>query len=90
MQEIRKAIDSLDDELLDLLARRIRYIERAAQIKTSIESIRDEQRIESIIDKRKAQASEHGYSEEYIESTFRNLIEYSIAHEMQLFKQKNK
>lgn len=89
MADVRSAIDSLDEELLDLLARRIGYIERAAKIKTSVDSIRDEQRIESIIAKRKLQAAEHGYSEEFIESTFRNLIEYSVVHEMLVFKQKD-
>ncbi len=88
MQDVRHAIDNLDEKLLDLLAMRIRYIERAADIKTSIESIRDDERIESIIAKRKSQAVEHGYSEAFIESTFRQLIEYSVAHEMKLFKQK--
>ena len=90
MQDVRRAIDNLDEQLLDLLAMRISYIERAAQIKTAIETIRDDERIESIIAKRKAQAVEHGYSEEFIESTFRQLIEYSVAHEMELFKQKTK
>ncbi len=88
MQDVRRAIDYLDEQLLDLLAKRISYIERAADIKTSIETIRDDERIESIIAKRKSQAAEHGYSEEFIESTFRQLIEYSVAHEMKLFKQK--
>ena len=88
MGDVRCAIDSVDEELLDLLARRIAYIERAADIKTSIDSIRDDERIESIIAKRKLQAEDHGYTEEFIESAFRDLIEYSVAHEMQVFKQK--
>ena len=88
MRDVRQAIDSLDEQLLDILAKRITYIERAAEIKTSIDSIRDEERIEAIIGKRSAQAREHGYSEAIIESIFRQLIEYSVAHEMQLFKNK--
>ena len=88
MREVRQAIDSLDEQLLDILAMRIKYIERAGQIKTSIDSIRDDNRIDAIILKRSAQAREHGYSEEIIESLFRALIEYSVAHEMQIFKNK--
>ena len=88
MSDVRQAIDSLDEQLLDLLAKRISYIERAAHIKTSIDSIRDDERIEAIIVKRSAQAREHGYSEEMIASFFRQLIEYSVNHEMQVFKKK--
>ena len=86
MQDVRQAIDSLDQQLLELLAKRIGYINRAAEIKTSIDTIRDDQRIESIIAKRKSQAGEYGYSEEFIETLFRQLIEYSVEHEMQVFK----
>lgn len=88
MRDVRHAIDSLDEQLLDILARRIKYIERAAQIKTSIDTIRDDERIDAIIVKRSSQAREHGYSEEIVESLFRQLIEYSVAHEMQIFKNK--
>ena len=88
MGDVRQSIDSLDEQLLDLLAKRITYIERAAQIKTSINSIRDDERIEAIIAKRSAQAQEHGYSEAIIASLFRQLIEYSVNHEMQVFKNK--
>ena len=88
MTDVRQAIDTLDEQLLDLLAQRIKYIERAAYIKTSIDTIRDDERIEAILVKRSAQAAEHGYSEEIIESLFRQLIEYSVAYEMQVFKAK--
>ena len=86
MRDVRAGIDSLDEQLLNLLSERIQYIKRAAQIKTSIDSIRDDERIEAIISKRKSQASEHGYSEEFIENLFRQLIEYSVDFEMQAFK----
>ncbi len=88
MRDVREAIDLLDEQLLDILAKRIKYIERAAHIKTSIDTIRDDERIEAIILKRRAQAREHGYSEEIVESLFRALIEYSVNHEMQVFKKK--
>lgn len=88
MCDVRQAIDLLDEQLLAILGRRIKYIERAAQIKTSIDTIRDDERIDAIIAKRSAQAAEHGYSEEIVASLFRQLIEYSVAHEMQVFKRK--
>jgi isochorismate pyruvate lyase len=88
MRDVRQAIDSLDEQLLTILGQRIKYIERAAQIKTSIDTIRDDERIDAIIAKRSAQAAEYGYSDEIVASLFRALIEYSVAHEMQVFKNK--
>ena len=46
MQELRKAIDTLDARLVALLAVRQAYIERAAQLKTGRDQVRDE-RIET-------------------------------------------
>lgn len=89
MKDVRAAIDLLDEQLLDLLSQRIKYIARAAEIKTSIDSIRDDERIESMVARRKSEAREYGYSEQFIETLFRGLIEYSVAYEMQLFRNKN-
>jgi len=89
MQDVRQAIDRLDEQLLELLGQRLEYIRRAAQLKTSIDQIRDEQRIESMIAHLKGQAASHGYSEQLVETVFRELIDFSVAHEMQLWKESN-
>lgn len=89
MKDVRAGIDFLDEQLLDLLSRRIKYIARAAEIKTSVDSVRDDERIESMVARRKSEAGEYGYSEQFIETLFRELIEYSVAYEMQLFRNKS-
>lgn len=89
MKDVRQAIDSLDNQLLDILAQRIQYIERAAQIKTDPNTIRDEARIRAILDKRAGQAEEHGYRPEFIRQLFSELIEYSVAYEQECWHQAN-
>ncbi len=47
MDELRKELDLLDNELIKLVSKRFKFIEQAAIIKDDISKIRDNERIES-------------------------------------------
>lgn len=88
MEELRVAIDALDAELVQLLARRQAYIERAAILKTDRGTVRDEARIEDVVSKVLAAAKQAGLSPAIAEAVWRVLIERSIQHEFQKFDAK--
>lgn len=88
MEELRVAIDALDMELVALLARRQAYIERAAILKTDRNTVRDEARIEDVVQKVLAAAKQAGLSPAIAEAVWRALIERSIQHEFQKFDAK--
>ena len=88
MEELRDAIDALDAELVTLLARRQAYIERAAILKKDRNTVRDEARIEDVVQKVLAAAKEAGLSPAIAEAVWRVLIERSIQHEFQKFDAK--
>jgi isochorismate pyruvate lyase len=88
MEELRVAIDALDVELVQLLARRQAYIERAAILKTDRGTVRDEARIEEVVQKVLAAAKQAGLSPAIAEAVWRVLIERSIQHEFQKFDAK--
>lgn len=88
MEELRDAIDALDVELVTLLARRQAYIERAAILKKDRGTVRDEARIEDVVQKVLAAAKEKGLSPAIAEAVWRVLIERSILHEFQKFDAK--
>lgn len=68
---LRAEIDSLDHELLAVLARRMAVVERLAQAKREEGArIRDPAREREVIDSRKAQARQLGLSETLAESLF--------------------
>lgn len=85
MPEIRTAIDALDREIVALLARRMRYIEAAARVKTSRGAVRDEDRKADVIAKACAAAETHGLSREHVAAIYELLVERSIAHEFRIF-----
>lgn len=88
MEELRLAIDALDQELVTLLARRQLYIERAAVLKRERHAVRDEARIEQVVAKVLAEAKKAGLSKDIAEPVWRTLIERSIAHELKAFDKK--
>jgi isochorismate pyruvate lyase len=85
MPELRQAIDTLDARLVALLAVRQAYIERAAQLKTGRDQVRDPERIEDVVAKVIAEGRRAGLSAEIAEPVWRTLIEASIRHELEAF-----
>ena len=85
MAELRTAIDKLDARLVALLAVRQAYIERAAQLKTGRDQVRDPERIEDVVAKVIAEGRRAGLSPDIAESVWRTLIEASIRHEFEAF-----
>lgn len=82
MAELRLQIDRLDQNLVELLSQRQRYIERAAEIKANRHEIRDEARIADVLEKVTATAQRAGLSPEIAQGVWRELMERSIALEM--------
>jgi len=85
MNELREAIDTLDSRLVALLAVRQAYIERAAQLKTGRDQVRDLERIEEVVAKVIAEGQRIGLSAAIAEPVWRTLIEASIRHEFDAF-----
>jgi isochorismate pyruvate lyase len=88
MAELREAIDALDQALVAQLARRQRYIERAAILKGDRNTVRDSARVEEVVAKVLAAAKEAGLSADIAEPVWRTLVEASIAHEFEAFDKK--
>jgi isochorismate pyruvate lyase len=85
MSDVRATIDALDDELVALLARRQRQIERAAAVKPGLGiPARVPERVDEVLERVAAAARREGMSAELAQSLWRMLIEWSIAYEERL------
>ena len=85
MAEIRTRIDILDKTLVRLLPERQQLIEAAGKVKPARQTVRDEARIEEVIQLVLAEARAQNLSAEIAEPVWRQLIESSIAHEFSVF-----
>lgn len=87
MQALRDQIDALDRELVEMLARRAGYIDRAIELKQQNGwPARIPERVEEVVTKvcRKAEVS--GLDPELTEKLWRELIDWSIAREAQVIR----
>jgi isochorismate pyruvate lyase len=81
MAEVRVGVDALDRALVTLLAERQGYMDAAARIKTDRGVVRDVARIEDVVAKVKAAATEAGLSHAIAEPVWRTLVDRCIAYE---------
>ena len=85
MPEVRAQIDALDDVLVPLLVQRIGYMSQAARIKQDASHVRDEARIQAIVDRVRLQALQEGGEPAVVEAIYRGMMEACIAFEHREF-----
>ncbi len=81
MDEIRVEIDRIDEALVELVAERFSYVDRAWQLKNSPDEAVVPWRIQQVVDKVRAQAEEKGLPPELAESLWRQMIGWFIQYE---------
>ena len=82
MAEVRAGVDSLDRELVALLAERFRFMNAAARIKSERAMVRDEPRKRQVIENAVAEAQAQGLNPALAGELWEWLVEASIAHEL--------
>ena len=83
MQEVRTEVDRIDRLLVALIAERQGYMSEAARIKQDRNIVHDEARIEDVVAKVKAFATEMGLSNAIAEPVWREMIKQCIAFEFE-------
>ena len=82
MAQIRAEIDRLDDDLVRLFAERAGYIDRAAEIKATVDlPARIDNRVEEVVQNVRRHAQTYGLPPDLVEKLWRRLIDWSIARE---------
>ena len=82
MSEVRSQIDRIDAELVNLIAERFGYVDRAWQLKlNSPEGPVVPWRIQQVIDKVRGQAKDKGVSPDLCEALWRQMIGWFIQYE---------
>ena len=85
MAQVRAGVDALDRQLVALLAVRQRYMDAAARIKPDRAAVRDPARVEEVVTRVRAAATQAGLSPEIAEPVWRTLIERCIRYELEVW-----
>src|SRR5690606_25706475 len=83
MLEVRAGVDETDRELVALLVRRFGYMDAAARIKADRGTVRDEARKAEVLDNVARAAEAAGLDADRIRAVWNELVEQSIAHELE-------
>jgi len=85
LDEIRANIDKLDNEIVILLCKRGECVKQAARFKTTTAHIKDQQRLEQVIEKVTSYAKDLGFDPFTIEVIYRHMIDAFIQLEEKAF-----
>ncbi|MES1201089.1 MAG: chorismate mutase [Pseudomonadota bacterium] len=85
MKDVRAGVDAVDRELVALIAKRQGYMDAAARIKQSRDTVRDEARIQDVLAKVKARAEAIGLQWDIAEPVWRAMMEACIAYEFRVW-----
>jgi isochorismate pyruvate lyase len=89
MAEVRAEIDRLDGALVDLIAERFGYVERAWQIKLTEQAAANVPwRNQQVIDRVRARATERGVPPDLCEALWRQMIGWFIQYEEEKLRDK--
>lgn len=88
MIDIRSAIDMIDNQIVELIASRAKYVKEAAKFKKDEKAVKDFNRVQQVINSKKELAVKYGVSPELIEKMYTMMINFFINEEMKEWKNK--
>ena len=88
MTEVRTGVDDIDRRMVALIERRFAYMDAAARIKPDRAAVRDEWRKADVKAKVDAAADAAGLDRALMARLYEELIESSIAHELDRFDER--
>ena len=90
LEQVRVEIDRIDNKLVDVIAERLGYVERAWQIKLQLKQEANVPwRNQQVIDKVRARAVEKGVPPDLCEALWRQMIGWFIQYEEERLQQQN-
>jgi isochorismate pyruvate lyase len=82
LQEVRREIDRIDEEIIERIGQRARYVEAAARFKTSEANVAAPERQAAMLAVRRQWAEREGLDPGVIEDVYRRLVAYFIEREL--------
>jgi len=86
LEEVRKEIDTIDEAIVELIAKRNDYIKQAAKFKESIDEVKSSERIDYIMQRVRAKAIELNMNPNMIEELFKIMIDEMVETEIAEFR----
>lgn len=86
LEDLREHIDSLDDQIVELIAARNAYVKQAAQFKHSVDEIKGKERMDAVMDRVRTRAMEFGVSPNLLTKLYTIMIDEMVEAEIAEFR----
>lgn len=86
MVDIRQEIDTIDQQVISLIAKRYQYVKSASKFKTSEASVKAPERFAAMLLERRKWAEMQSLDPDVIEKIYTDLVHYFIAEELKHWK----
>jgi len=86
LEEVRAEIDSIDTQIVELIAKRNDYIKQAASFKESVEEVKSQERIDYIMQRVRQKSIELNMNPNMIEELFKIMINEMVETEIAEFR----
>ena len=86
LEEVREEIDKVDDQILELIAKRKDLVKQAAKFKHSVEEIKADERIDYVIDRVRHKALVLGVSPNMVTDIYKQMIDDMVETEIAQFR----
>ena len=86
LDEVREEIDTVDADILHLIAKRKEYVKQAAKFKHSIDEVKAEDRVAHVVDHVRHLALTLGVSPNMVTDIYKQMIEEMVESEIAEFQ----
>ncbi len=86
LEEVREEIDKVDDQILELIARRKDLVKEAANFKHSVDEIKADERIDHVMDRVRHRALTLGVSPNLVSEIYKQMIDEMVETEIAQFR----
>ena len=88
IEEVRREIDNIDNEIIDLIGKRLSFVREIIKYKSNAEEIYAKERYHHVIEKRRELAKVYQLNPDVIENIYRVMMDYFIKEQCNLLKTK--
>jgi len=90
IEELRLQIDEIDQDIIDLIGKRLSFIQEIVKYKNTVDEVIAKNRFQTVISERREMAIRQHLDPDVIENIYRIMMKYFIQEQLELLKKKQK
>ncbi len=86
LEEVRSAVDTIDDQIIELMSQRNAYVKQAAHFKNSVEEVKAPERVDYVLERIRHKALTLGLNPHMVAKIYEMMINEMVESEIAQFR----